>query len=520
VLLACLLVPLLLADGPAASELYEKGLKAEKAGHIAEAYLLYSQAYAQDPDNRTYWLRSQAVKSRAGLQAMPGTASVAAATTSTAQGSADDDPDAPPLQPATLRDRMDARQPLPPTDLDARLGTMDIDLRGDSRKLWEDLAHRLALDCVFDRDYQPVPTFRFKLEHVDYREALRGLEAATSSFIVPITSRVFLVAKDTQQKRLELEPHVAVAIHIDNVTSQQDFTALVTAVQQTFAIERVGFDTQSDTIIFKGPISKVLPARDMFEDLMHPRGQVMIEFKFLEVSRNDTITWGMQLPTAAVLTTNVQNLADLARISSSTVYLAYTAVQATLVAQMSKSNGRTLMESQVRALDGQPATLHVGDKFPILTGSYAGLSTTAGAGYYPPFTFEDLGLNLKVTPTIHSSHEVTLDLESEVKALTGQSNDGIPVISHRELKSRIRLQMGEWTMVTGLLNPSEAHSITGVAGLSRIPYVGHAVSVHEHDKSEEVELVLIRPVLVTLPPSEYPTHKFYTGSETRPLSPL
>ncbi len=484
---------------------------------MAEAYLLYSQAVANDPANRTYWLRSQAVKSRAGLQAMPGAAASTAAAAPAADSPSPDEPQRPALPPITLQDRAEARQPLPPTDLDARDGLFDIDLRGDSRKLFEDLAHLLGLDCAFDREYVPVPSFRFKLDRVNYRDALRGLEAATGSFIVPITSRVFLVAKDTQQKRLELEPHVTVATHIDNATAPQDFTALVTAVQQTFAIERVGFDTQSNMVIFKGPISKVLPARAMFEDLLHPRGQLMIEVRFLEASRNDTLQWGVRMPTAAALTTSVRTLADLARISASTTYLGYTAVQAAFVAEMTNSNSRTLMDSQVRTVDGQPVTMHVGDRFPIVTGTY---NVTAQQGYIPPFNFEDLGLSLKITPMIHSAEEVSLDLEAEIKSLTGESNDGIPIISHRELKTRTRLKLGDWTMVTGLMSPSEARSITGVAGVSRIPYIGPLFSVRSRDQSDEVDLLLIRPTLVTLPPSEFPTHQFYTGSETRPISPL
>ena len=190
------------------------------------------------------------------------------------------------------------------------------------------------------------------------------------------------------------------------------------------------------------------------------------------------------------------------------------------MAQMSKGTGRVLMESELQALDGQAATFHVGDKFPIMTGGYINFSGTGGITPPPSFTFEDLGLNLKITPTVHGADEVSLDLDAELKALTGESSNGIPVISHREVKSKTRIHMGEWTMISGLFNASEARSITGVAGLSRIPYVGPIFGVRTRDQTDQVELVLIRPRLLTLPPSEYPTHKFYTGSETRPISPL
>ena len=61
------------ADGPTAAQLFAQGQKAEKAGRMAEAYLLYSEAAAKDPKNETYWVRSQAVRPRASLEAAPRT---------------------------------------------------------------------------------------------------------------------------------------------------------------------------------------------------------------------------------------------------------------------------------------------------------------------------------------------------------------------------------------------------------------------------------------------------------------
>ena len=524
----CLLLAgaLLAQQDPSAFDIYEHGREAEKAGRMREAYLAYSQAAALDPSNRTYWQRSQAVRFRALLENMAGNRVTAALPP------IEDDPP-PALPEATEQDREAARQPLPPTRLKANDVRLDFDLRGDSRNLFESVAKPFGIDCVFDHDYQPVASVKFKVTRMDYREALYALEEATSSFAFPIAGKTIFVANDTPQKRTELEPFVAVSIPIPTAIAPADFNAIHTAVHQCLALERVVVDSANNTVIIRDRISKVLPAQALFRDLMRPTGQLTVELKLVEVSRNDMIEYGVTFPNVfslSALTTYLQNqvqvptsISGLFSFGGGKTLIGIGFIAPQLVAQLSDSRGKVLYDAEMSSVEGQAADMHVGERYPVATSGYFGPASFSGPGAYvppPSFSYVDLGLEMKVTSKLHGTEEVTMDVDAEFKLLTGQSVNGSPIISNRVLKSNIRIPLGDWAVFSGLLNPTEAVSLSGIPGLSRIPALQFLTAQKTKTTTDDQLLVLVRPRLRSLPPGEYPTGMYRLGSDTRPMIPL
>ena len=196
---------------------------------------------------------------------------------------------------ATLlpQDTGSARDLLPAPELKAKPGPSELDLQGDSHTLYEQVAHAFGLECVFDKDFPAGPGIHFHVMGDDYREALHALEAATGSFVVAVTDHVFLVARDTPQNRAEHEPTVKMVVHLSQAENAQQMTEVVRAVQQAIGVEKASWNAQSGTVEFIGPLSKVIPARQIFEDLRRPRPQVLVELQMIEVSRNDMLSWGL-----------------------------------------------------------------------------------------------------------------------------------------------------------------------------------------------------------------------------------
>jgi len=237
--------------------------------------------------------------------------------------------------------------------------------------------------------------------------------------------------------------------------------------------------------VLRDRVSRVEPARMLFQELLHSRPQVEIAFDLIELDRSSSLTYGLDLPDSFPLLylggfwhqpggDSVVNCAAGHNSAEAKPCLAWPLPMRLCFANMARSSSRSLTHTEVRALDGTTATMHVGDRFPVLSSGYFGPASFysgSGALYTPPpsFTFEDLGINVKVTPHIHSVEEVTLELETEFKVLTGQSLNGIPIISTRKLSSKVTLRDGEWGIVSGLVTSNEARSMHGIPGLSEIP---------------------------------------------------
>src|SRR5437763_12153124 len=132
----CLLVALacvLDAVASQASNLYKQGRKAERSGEMALAYLLYSRAAALAPDKTAYWLKSQAVRTRAALQSK--TVPPISTLDSEIEAAADETP-----EPVTSQDLREARKPLPPAELKAAPGRKNFDLKAPPKALFEEIA--------------------------------------------------------------------------------------------------------------------------------------------------------------------------------------------------------------------------------------------------------------------------------------------------------------------------------------------------------------------------------------------
>jgi hypothetical protein len=120
-----------------------------------------------------------------------------------------------------------------------------------------------------------------------------------------------------------------------------------------------------------------------------------------------------------------------------------------------------------------------------------GTSTTQTP--YPASEYVDLGVKVKATPTLHAHHEVTLQLEFEIRALAGANINGIPVITNRTLTQTVRVKDDETTLIGGLLDNEETRSLVGLPGFANLPGLGYAFGGRNNSFKNTEFLILITP---------------------------
>jgi general secretion pathway protein D len=181
---------------------------------------------------------------------------------------------------------------------------------------------------------------------------------------------------------------------------------------------------------------------------------------------------------------------------------------ALLQALMTDRLTRILQRPQVRAADGQKASLRLGDRFPYATGSFQ--PGVGAIGVSPlvstQFQFADVGVNVDITPKIHGDSEISMHVEIEISAVRDRIDVGglsQPVIGQRKVTEDIRVRDGEVTLLGGLSQDQTTRARSGFPGLGDIPLIRWlGFSTDSKERNEGELLIALIPRIVRRPEIE------------------
>ena len=502
-----------------AGRLFRAAQRAQRSGDSLQAYELYTQAAALKPANAQYTLNRDMLRQWAdhAIQISQEDDAEVAARRITVEA----------LSPSEV---IAGRLALPPARLQVSAERRSFDLRGTARPVLEQVAAAYGIQLQFEDGYQgPTAAFTLRMNDLSMREAFHALETITNSFLVPVNPKVAMVYQDTTQRRTDNAPLMTAEIPIPERISVQEAQEMVSAVQQVMQVRRIAVDAGRRMVFLRDQPGTILAARQILTNLSRNRAQVNIEIELLSVSKNSNLTYGLQLQNMAPVLNfgtflhnvpgTIAGFTKFATFGGGATFLGIGIADAAAFATVSRSFSDAIFQADITALDGQAASLKVGERYPIITSAYIGPNGAgANTGIPPAVQFQDLGLILKVTPTVQANGEITLDLDAEQNALNGAANNGIPVITSRHFQGMTRLVDGESAVIAGLMQTSVSENRSGFPVLSNIPLLGRLFTTTTKTELVGQPLIVLKPHLISLPPWETPSPVLWVGTETKPLS--
>lgn len=170
-----------------------------------------------------------------------------------------------------------------------------------------------------------------------------------------------------------------------------------------------------------------------------------------------------------------------------------------LSALESKGLAKTLLNTEVLALDGEEVALNSGGTLYVLTQSAGNAGQGDGAAAQTQgVTQIEYGLVMKITPrVVPDPLGATMRVVLELGNLpTGGPISGTIDISKRKLEGTLRLRSGETGLIGGLIQEEERNEEGGVPILKDVPLLGALFRSSEKRRTERVVLIMLTPNVV------------------------
>ena len=418
----------------------------------------------------------------------------------------------------------------PPVLKPFSLSPVNLKMSNDCRIVFETVAKLSGLGIVFDPDL-PARRISVDLSNVSLEQALDAVAFESKTFWAPLTSNIIMVAPDQPQKRREMEEQVIQTFYLSNTTTPQELTEIVTGLRQLLDLKRVQQVNAENAIVIRDTPDKMEIVAKVLRDLDQARPEILLEVSVLQASvdrlRDLGVLPGQTIKVSftprASLTPNNSSSSNCGTSNSnsscsqitlnnlkhlSTEDFSVTLPGATANMVLTDSATRIIQDPEIRVSDGQKASLKIGDRVPVATGSFSsgvGSTGTGSNGISPlvntQFQYIDVGVNIDVTPRVHPGNEVSLKMKIEVSSVTGTATIGginQPIISQRTVDHDIRLKDGEASILGGLLQRTETNSVNGWPGLANLPFFRYFFSDNSKQVQDSEVLIMVTPHVIRM----------------------
>lgn len=261
-------------------------------------------------------------------------------------------------------------------------------------------------------------------------------------------------------------------------------------------------DARTDTLLVTGTPDIIQSARNFLALADIPAPQVMFEVKVVDVTRtNDQANNGVSY-TGSSAFDFLENPLGAPPLTffqvPATQYLGQPIplqpftrnelfIQAQLNYLITHNEAQLLADPKVSALDNLPASLLIGQTYPIV--------------YYDPKAgqfqaqFIDIGVKMNITPVINTDGYITTTLHTERSVITGFVQQ-FPILNKRSADSTLRVKDGETIVLGGMIDDEMTKSISKIPLLGDIPVFGVLFKNINTTKLHNEVVFLITPHII------------------------
>jgi general secretion pathway protein D len=396
---------------------------------------------------------------------------------------------------------------------------LTLHMTEDSKNVYQAIGRAAGINVLFDPDYTS-KRIQVDLTNSTLMDGLRIVGVLSNTFWRPITPNTIFVAQNSRSKRTDFDEQAVQTFYLGNAWQQNDLNDVTTALRNVLLNIKVYGVASQNALVVRGTPDELLLAQKLIGDLDRARPEVVVDIAIMEVSKNWERNIGLSLPTSASVqlqspttsttgttgttgtttpSTNGLTLYNLAHLNSND--FAVTIGSATANLLLTDSNTRVLQNPRLRATDAQKATMKIGERIPIATGSYQTGAATAlvSSLVNTQFQYIDIGVNIEMTPTIHIGGDVTLKMhiedtsEGSPVTISGVQE---PIIIQKTSEQTIRLREGEVSILGGILEQQDVMSWSGIPGLSSIPILRYLFGSKDHTITNDELVFMVIPHVI------------------------
>ena len=392
----------------------------------------------------------------------------------------------------------------------------------DVKVIYQAIGKVAGLNILFSPEYtsKRIPV---DLTNVSVYDALRIVGTLSGTFFKVVTPNTLFVAANTRTNHTDIDELAVQTFYLSNSSQPNDGNEILTGLRLLLDPSvKLYLVPSQNAIVMRGTSDELLLAQKLINDFDRARPEVVVDVAVLEVNRDKVRNLGITLPqsigltpqlasttaasttttgttttgTTTTGTTSGLTLNNLAHLNATDFAVSITG--GTLNALLTDSDTRILQNPRIRATDGQRATLKIGSKIPIATGSTTSTLTTTALAT-TQFTYIDVGVNIDMTPTVHYNRDVTLKMKIEVSSQSGTvtiETVSEPIISQRVIEQVIQLKDGEPSILAGIITHSDSKTVSGTPGLGELPFFKYFFSSQNKETAQDEIVFLLIPHIV------------------------